>query len=80
VTVTTARGEIEARALVTQRMTPLQVYGRTVHQVGLPWHFGWAGLAHGDVVNNLSAIVADPNVTIHEGKTFTCNLRKGRRR
>lgn len=80
VTVSTARGEIEARALVTPRMKPLQVYGRTVHQVGMPWHFGWAGLAQGDVVNDLSAIVADPNVGIHEGKVFTCNLRKGRRR
>ncbi len=77
VTVSTARGEIEARALVTPRLKPLQVYGRTVHQVGMPWHFGWAGYAKGDVVNDLSAIVGDPNVTIHEGKVFTCNIRKG---
>lgn len=79
VTVSTARGEIEAKALVTERMTPIQVYGRTVHQVGMPWHWGYAGLADGEVVNDLSAVVADPNVGIHEGKVFTCNVRKGRR-
>jgi len=78
VVVSTARGEIEAKALVTDRLRPLEIDGRTIHQVGLPWHFGWHGYATGDVVNTLSAIVADPNSSIHEGKAFTCNVRKGR--
>lgn len=78
VTVSTARGEIEAKALVTPRMRPLQISGRTVHQVGMPWHFGPLGYATGQPVNVLSAIVGDPNTTIHEGKAFTCNVRKGR--
>jgi formate dehydrogenase major subunit len=30
----------------------------------------------GDVVNTLTALVADPNVTIHEGKAFVCNVEK----
>jgi formate dehydrogenase major subunit len=76
--ISTARGEIEARALVTQRLRPLKLDGRWVHQVGMPWHFGWQGYATGDIVNALTAIVGDPNTTIHEGKAFTCNLRKGR--
>lgn len=79
-TVSTPRGKIEARALVTARMTPLTVNGKAVHTVGLPWHWGFAGLAQGDVVNDLSAIVADPNVSIHEGKVFTCNIWPGRKR
>lgn len=78
-TIETARGEVEARALVTRRMKPFAVDGRTVHQIGLPWHWGWQGTAQGDVVNDLSALVADPNVTIHEGKVFTCNVRAGKR-
>jgi len=78
VTIRTARGEIQARALVTSRMRPFMVNGKTVHQVGLPWHWGWQGTARGDVVNNLSALVADPNVSIHEGKVFTCDVRAGR--
>jgi formate dehydrogenase major subunit len=46
----------------------------------MPWHYGWHGYATGDIANKLSAIVGDPNTTIHEGKAFTCNLRKGRLR
>jgi len=50
---------------------------RVVHQVGMPWHWGWEGVVTGDVVNSLSAMVGDPNVTIHEGKAFVCNIEKG---
>jgi formate dehydrogenase major subunit len=78
VIISTARGEIETRALVTDRLRPLEVAGRRVYQVGLPWHFGWQGYATGDIANVLSAITGDPNTTIHEGKAFTCALRKGR--
>ena len=79
VTVTTARGEIQARALVTGRMRPYLVDGKIIHGIGLPWHWGWQGTARGDVVNDLSALVADPNVTIHEGKVFTCTIRAGKK-
>jgi len=79
VTVVTARGEVEARALVTRRMRPFMINGQQVHQIGLPWHWGYQGLARGDVTNDVSALVADPNVTIHEGKVFSCDLRAGRR-
>ena len=79
VTIRTARGEVEARALVTRRMRPFAVDGKTVHQVGLPWHWGWQGSAHGDVVNNLTPLVGDPNVSIHEGKVLTCDIRAGKK-
>jgi formate dehydrogenase major subunit len=78
-TIETARGEIQARALVTRRMTPFVINGKVVHEIGLPWHWGWQGNARGDVVNDLSALVADPNVSIHEGKAFTCNVRAGKK-
>jgi formate dehydrogenase major subunit len=81
VVISTPRGSIRAKALVTQRIRPFRVQGRdgivTVHHVGLPWHWGYKGLSTGDVVNNLSALVGDPNVTIHEAKVFVCNVRKG---
>lgn len=79
VTVVTARGEVEGRALVTRRMRPFTIDGKTVHEIGIPWHWGYQGLASGDVTNDISALVADPNVTIHEGKVFSCDLRPGRR-
>jgi len=78
-TIETARGKVQARALVTRRMRPFTINGKTVHEIGLPWHWGWQAHAEGDVVNNLSALVADPNVSIHEGKVFTCNVRAGKR-
>ena len=42
------------------------------------WHFGWSGYATGDIANALTAVVGEPNTTIHENKSLTCNLRKGR--
>ncbi len=80
VVVSTLRGSIEARALVTERLTPLRVAGQLLHQVGIPWHFGYSGIAKGGIANDLSALVEDPNSLIHEGKAFTCALRKGRLR
>jgi formate dehydrogenase major subunit len=79
VTIVTARGEIEARALVTRRIKPFVIDGKKVHEIGLPWHWGWQGNAKGDVANDLSAMVGDPNVSIHEGKVFTCDIRAGRK-
>jgi formate dehydrogenase major subunit len=79
ITVITARGEVEGRALVTRRMRPFVVDGNTVHEIGIPWHWGYQGLASGDVTNDISALVADPNVSIHEGKVFSCDVRPGRR-
>jgi formate dehydrogenase major subunit len=78
VVVSTLRGEAEARALVTDRIQPLVIQGRKVHQIGMPWHFGYKGYAQGGIANNLSALIEDPNSRIHEAKAFTCNLRKGR--
>jgi formate dehydrogenase major subunit len=77
VEISTPRGTIRAKALVTRRIRPYHLKERVVHHVGLPWHWGYKGLTRGDIVNNLSALVGDPNVTIHEAKVFVCNVRKG---
>jgi formate dehydrogenase major subunit len=78
-TVVTTRSAIEARVLVTRRLKPLTVEGRSVHQVGLPYHWGSKGLTTGDAANDLSAVTLDPNVHIQEAKAFTCDIRPGRR-
>jgi formate dehydrogenase major subunit len=77
VTITTPRGAIEARALVTPRIRPVIVQGRTLHQVGLPYHFGGRGLVKGDVVNDLVAISQEPNVRIMESKALVCRIAAG---
>ena len=76
--ISTPRGEIEARAMVTRRLRPLQVRGRTVHQIGLPFHWGFQGKSKGSVTNDLAHMVLEPNVSIEEAKAFTCNVRPGR--
>ena len=78
-TIVTDRAEIEARAKVTDRIRPLRVDGRVIHQIGLPWHWGYSGLSRGDTANELGALSGDPNVTIQESKAFTCDVRAGRR-
>jgi formate dehydrogenase major subunit len=64
--------------LVTDRMRPLRVADRVVHQVGLPYHWGPNGLSTGDAANELVTVSLDPNVHIQD-KVGTCDVRPGRR-
>jgi formate dehydrogenase major subunit len=57
-------------------MRPLDLQGRTVHQVAMPWHFGPGGLVSGDVVNDLIAMSEEPNVKIMESKALTCRIER----
>jgi formate dehydrogenase major subunit len=77
--VVTSRAAVEARVIVTDRMKPLRVQGRVVHQIWLPYHWGAAGLTTGDVVNDLFGVALDPNVLIQESKAATCDIQPGRR-
>lgn len=79
-TITTPRATIEARVMVTARMRPLSIDGRTIHQIGLPYHWGYRGQVSGDVVNDLLVISEEPNVRIMEAKALVCNVKPGRRR
>ncbi len=77
--VITARTAVDARVLVTDRMTPLRVQDRVVHQIWMPYHWGNVGVVDGDVVNDLFGIALDPNVLIQETKVITCDIQPGRR-
>ncbi len=79
VTIISARSAVEARVMVTERMTPLRVQGRTVQQVGLPYHWGPNGLSRGDSANELAPVALDPNVHIQEVKALAVDLIPGRR-
>ena len=72
--ITTPRAVIKARVLVTHRMAPLWVEGQTIHQVGLPYHWGFNGLVKGDVTNDLLVISEEPNVRIMETKALVCDI------
>jgi formate dehydrogenase major subunit len=79
--VVTSRSAIEARVFVTDRLRPLRVEGRTIHQIWMPYHWGQSNeaLIQGDSANDLFAVELDPNVLIQESKVGTCDIRPGRR-
>jgi len=77
VIVASARGKLKAVAVVTIRLKPFKVQGKTVHQVGLPWHYGWVHPRDGgDSANILTPSAGDPNTRIPETKAFMVNVRK----
>jgi len=78
-TISTPRAQVEARVLVTRRMRPVWIDGKRIHQVGLPYHWGYKGIVKGDSANDLVAISEEPNVRIMEAKAMVCNVAPGRR-
>jgi formate dehydrogenase major subunit len=76
VTVSSARGAIEVYALVTERFQPFFIEGKLVDEIGLPWHWGYAGIVPGDIANDLTASVGDANSQIPESKVFLCNIKR----
>ena len=74
--VSSARGSIQGQALVTKRLKPLTIDGKRVWQIGLPIHWGFAGLRVGPLANFLTAAVLEPNVWTPEYKTFLVKLEK----
>ena len=72
------RGQIEARAMVTRRVKPMVIDSKTIHQIGIPFQWGFAGEVVGSSANDLTSLVADPNVSMHEAKVFACRVRAGR--
>jgi formate dehydrogenase major subunit len=77
VLVQTSRGKLEATAIVTIRLKPFVIAGQTVHQIGLPWHFGWLHPRDGgDSANLLTPTIGDPNTMIPESKAFMANVVK----
>ena len=76
VRVSTPRGSVRVKGLVTRRMRAFTIGGQVVHHVGLPFHWGYQGVITGDAGNELTALVAEPNVSIHEAKAFVCNVER----
>ena len=89
--VSTARGEVECRAIVTPRFKPFNIDGNTIHEIGIPWHFGWITtkdrpynpgdkkaevFTHGDSANLLVSTIGDANTMIPESKAFMANVVK----
>jgi len=77
VIVETSRGKVVAVAIVTSRLKPFNIAGQTVHQIGVPWHFGWLYPKDGgESANLLTPTIGDPNTMIPESKAFMANVSK----
>jgi len=77
VIVESARGKVTAVAIVTHRFKPFKIQGNEIHQVGMPWHYGWVYPKDGgDSANLLTPSTGDPNTRIPETKAFMVNVRK----
>jgi len=76
VKVSSARASIEVAAMVTKRLRPLPVAGKTIHEVAMPWHWGYMGLSTGPSANELTPNAGDANTMIPEFKAFLVNVEK----
>jgi formate dehydrogenase-N alpha subunit len=76
VKVSSKRGSIEALAIVTKRFQAITVNEKPLHQIGIPWHWGYAGRVTGDSGNILTPHVGDANTSIPESKSFLCKVEK----
>ena len=77
VTVESIRGAVQGVAILTKRFKPMTILGKTVHQIGIPWHWGYSGLCTGDSANILTPHVGDANTMIPEFKAFLVRVKKG---
>ena len=77
VKIESARGQVEAVAMVTTRFRPFVIDGKTVHQVGMTYNYGWLFPKDcGDTANLLTPFVGDGNSGTPEYKAFMVNLAK----
>ncbi len=78
VRVTSARGSIEGRAMVTRRIKPMQIGGKTTYQIGFPIHWGFLGRGQqrGSLANLVTPTIVDPNSFAPEYKGFLVKLEK----
>ncbi len=76
VIIESARGQVEAIAMVTIRLRPFTIMGKTVHLIGMPFAYGWTTPGCGDSTNRLTVTAYDPNTTIPETKACCVNIRK----
>lgn len=75
VRVSSNRGFIKAKAVVTKRIKPMTCDGKTVHVVGIPLHWGFTGAARkGFATNTLTPFVGDANIETPEFKAFLVDI------
>ncbi|MBJ7221329.1 MULTISPECIES: formate dehydrogenase-N subunit alpha [unclassified Brenneria] len=77
VKLSSKRGYIKAKAVVTKRIRTLMIEGKPVETIGVPCHWGFEGTTQkGFLANILTPHVGDANTQTPEYKAFLVNLEK----
>ena len=76
VRVSTARGSVDVKAMVTKRAQPLMVNGTLTHMIWMPYNWGFKGLSKGPSTNYLTIDALDPNVQEQEFKACLANVER----
>ena len=76
VEVSSARGKLVVRALVTDRIQTLKINGKDQETIGMPWSWGFAGLSTGPSTNNVTMNACDPGAGTPEYKCCLVNIRR----
>jgi formate dehydrogenase major subunit len=82
VKVSSARGEYVAKAMVTKRIKPMTIDGKKTYQIGIPFHWGYRGIAEDEgktsrmLTNALTSTIVDPNAHTPEFKGFLVKVKK----
>jgi formate dehydrogenase major subunit len=74
VRVSSARGEITVKAVITRRMQTLQINGKEVTVVWMPYNWGYKGLSQGPSTNLITIDAGDPNTWCQETKACLVNI------
>jgi len=82
VKVSSIRGAYIAKAMVTKRIKPMMIDGKKTYQIGIPFHWGYRGIAEDEgktsrmVLNALTPTITDPNAHTPEFKGFLVKVEK----
>jgi len=76
VEVSSARGKITVRVLVTDRIQSYKVNGKETETIGMPWSWGFASLSPGPSTNDLTIAALDPGAGTPEYKVCLVNIRR----
>ena len=63
-----------SQGMCDEEVETLYIDGRTIHEVGIPWHWGWAGMFPGATANFLTPFIGDANTRIPETKVFMVDI------
>jgi formate dehydrogenase major subunit len=76
VRVSSARGALVLKAMVTKRMQPLRIDGQEITTVWMPYNWGFKGLSPGPSTNVLTIDACDPAAGTQETKACLVDVQK----